>query len=110
MLRLCVDPLEIGVSGLEPRGYTGDRLHELLRTPTPERIFAIGDALREGMPVDEIYALTAVDPWFLRQMRKIIDLEHAVVTPSVSEGPVRARQRAAHAPRILAHARGDIYL
>jgi carbamoyl-phosphate synthase large subunit len=70
--------LEIGVSGLEPRGHSLEKLPELLRTPTPERIFAIGDALREGMTVDEIYALSAVDPWFLREMKKIIDLERSV--------------------------------
>jgi len=69
--------LEIGVAGLETRGYTRDRLPELLRTPTPERIFAIGDALREGMSVDEIYSISAVDPWFLREMRKIIAAESA---------------------------------
>src|SRR5207244_7619224 len=39
--------LEIGVSGLESRGYKREQMQELLRTPTPERIFAIGDALRE---------------------------------------------------------------
>src|SRR2546423_12307133 len=79
--------LEIGVAGLQPRGHTRERLPELLRTPTPERIFAIGDALREGMPGDEIYALSAVDPWFLREMRKIVALEKSLVIPSVSEGP-----------------------
>src|SRR5437763_13333341 len=77
--------LEIGVSGLEPRGHTKDRLPELLRTPTPERIFAIGDALREGMPVDEIYALTAVDPWFLRQIRAIVEMEKSVSSYASAE-------------------------
>jgi carbamoyl-phosphate synthase large subunit len=74
--------LEIGVAGLDPRGHGRDRLPELLRTPTPERIFAIGDALREGMSVEEIYALSNIDPWFLRQMRTIIDMEkNAARTP-----------------------------
>src|SRR5213076_1780822 len=72
--------LEIGVSGLEPRGHTRERLPELLRTPTPERVFAIGDALREGMTVEEIYALSAVDPWFLRQMRAIVEMEKSVLS------------------------------
>src|SRR5215210_5180415 len=67
--------LEIGVSGLETRGYEGDRLRELLRTPCPERIFAIGDALRAGMEIEDIYELSAVDPWFLREMREIVGME-----------------------------------
>ena len=41
---------------------TREKLPELLRTPTPERIFAIGDALRDGMTVEEIYAISTIDP------------------------------------------------
>ena len=67
--------LEIGVAGLETRGYTREQLPEILRTPTPERIFGVADALRLGMTVDELYALSFIDPWFLREMRKIIELE-----------------------------------
>jgi carbamoyl-phosphate synthase large subunit len=70
--------LEIGVAGLEPRGHKRDRLPELLRIPTPERIFAVGDAFREGMTVEEIHALSYIDPWFLREIRKIVALEKAV--------------------------------
>jgi carbamoyl-phosphate synthase large subunit len=70
--------LEIGVAGLDSRGYTIDRLPELLRTPTPERIFAVGDAFRAGMTVEEIRALSHIDPWFLREIRKIIALEKSI--------------------------------
>jgi carbamoyl-phosphate synthase large subunit len=72
--------LEIGVHGLETRNTPPEKLPELLRTPGPERVFAIGDALRAGMPVEEIYALSAVDPWFLREMREIIRLEQQAQT------------------------------
>jgi len=67
--------LEIGVAGLETRGSSRETLPDLLRTPTPERIFAVGDAFRAGMSVEEIYALSQIDPWFLREIRKIIVLE-----------------------------------
>jgi carbamoyl-phosphate synthase large subunit len=70
--------LEIGVAGLDPRGHTRETLDALLRNPTPERIFAVGDAFREGMTVEEIYALSFIDPWFLREIRKIVELEKAV--------------------------------
>ncbi|HEX9982267.1 MAG TPA: carbamoyl-phosphate synthase large subunit [Thermoanaerobaculia bacterium] len=71
--------LEIGVAGLETRNTPKEKLHEMLRTPTPDRIFAVGDALRAGMTIDEIYALSHIDPWFLREMRKIVELEKAVL-------------------------------
>jgi carbamoyl-phosphate synthase large subunit len=67
--------LEIGVSGLETRRTPREKLPELLRVPTPERIFAIGDALRAGMTVEEIHGMSYVDPWFLREMRAIIEME-----------------------------------
>ena len=80
--------LEIGVAGLETRGHTREKLTDLLRTPTPERIFAVGDALRAGMSVDEIYALSHIDPWFLREIRKLIELErrHLVSGKSAESG------------------------
>jgi carbamoyl-phosphate synthase large subunit len=67
--------LEIGMYGLESRNTAPEKLRDLLRIPGPERVFAIGDAMRAGMSVDEIYALSCVDPWFLREMRKIVGLE-----------------------------------
>jgi carbamoyl-phosphate synthase large subunit len=93
--------LEIGVSGLDPRGHTREKLPELLRTPTPERIFAIGDALREGMTVEEIYALSNVDPWFLREMRKIIALEREIGTYA-SEPEMRTWKRNGFSDRQIA--------
>jgi carbamoyl-phosphate synthase large subunit len=71
--------LEIGAAGLETRGYSADRLTELLRTATPDRIFAIGDALRSGMTVEQVYQISMVDPWFLREMREIIEIEKEIV-------------------------------
>ena len=48
---------------------TIETLRGALRQPTPERIFQVKRALERGMSVDEIYELTAIDPWFLAQMR-----------------------------------------
>ncbi|HEX7418885.1 MAG TPA: carbamoyl-phosphate synthase large subunit [Thermoanaerobaculia bacterium] len=70
--------LEIGVSGLETRNTPVERLPELLRTPTPDRIFAIGDAMRSGMTVEQIHQISMVDPWFLREMRKIVEMEREI--------------------------------
>ena len=70
--------MEIDVSGLETRNTPVERLPEMLRTPTPDRIFAIGDALRSGMTVDQIYQLSMVDPWFLREMREIVEMEKEI--------------------------------
>jgi carbamoyl-phosphate synthase large subunit len=72
--------LEIGVSGLETRNFPTERLPELLRTPAPMRIFAVGDALRAGMSVDDVYQQTYIDRWFLRQMRHIVTMEKEIAS------------------------------
>ncbi|MEK6372723.1 MAG: carbamoyl-phosphate synthase large subunit [Acidobacteriota bacterium] len=89
--------LEIGVTGLVSRGYDRDHATELLRTPGPERIFAIGDAFRVGMEVDEIYQLSAIDPWFLREIREIVAMEGVILSREDGEGsPAQERQSPGH--------------
>jgi len=51
------------------------RLHGRLNSPTPGRPWYICEALRAGLTVEEIYAMTAIDPWFLRELRDIVGLE-----------------------------------
>ena len=77
--------LEIGVSGLESRGYDRDKAEALLRTPQPERIFAIADAFRAGMTVDEVNAISDIDCWFLRQIRKIVEMEKSVGAAALAD-------------------------
>lgn len=48
---------------------------EFLRTPNSKRLWYIGDAFRLGMGVDELQALTHIDPWFLRHIQEIIAYE-----------------------------------
>ena len=53
-------------------------LLEAIETPTPERIFEMGELLRRGTDPDAISANTGVDPWFVDQMLAIVD-ERAVL-------------------------------
>jgi len=46
-----------------------------LRTPNPDRIFTLRHAMQMGMTVEEIFELTAIDPWFLDKMQEILDTE-----------------------------------
>jgi carbamoyl-phosphate synthase large subunit len=80
--------LEVGAAGLESRNFADERLPELLRTPTPDRIFAVGDAFRAGWAVEMIHEYSNIDPWFLREIEKIIALESEIsgaeaVTPAI---------------------------
>jgi len=56
-----------------------DKIYQKLRRPNAERIFYIGDALRAGMDIEKIYALTKIDRWFLSNIKEIIDLEKEII-------------------------------
>ncbi|WP_022798157.1 carbamoyl-phosphate synthase large subunit [Thermus islandicus] len=43
--------------------------------PNPDRIYAVLELLRRGMPVEELYQATRIDPWFLHQMKEIAEAE-----------------------------------
>jgi carbamoyl-phosphate synthase large subunit len=46
-----------------------------LRTPNPERIFTVRHAMQMGMSIEDIYELTAIDPWFLQKMQELLETE-----------------------------------
>ncbi|MCU4163111.1 carbamoyl-phosphate synthase (glutamine-hydrolyzing) large subunit [Carboxylicivirga caseinilyticus] len=48
-------------------------IKEELAEPTDQRVFAISEALQEGMSVDEIHNLTRIDKWFLEKLKNITD-------------------------------------
>ena len=50
-------------------------LRSLIPIPSPDRLFYVGDALRVGISEAEVHQLTAIDPWFLAQMGRIVAME-----------------------------------
>jgi carbamoyl-phosphate synthase large subunit len=78
--------LEIGRSGLGCDGKDElngvENIDELIRSKLrearPDRIFSIRHALRHGISVKEIYGLTGIDPWFLRQIEEMVQIEEAL--------------------------------
>src|SRR5688500_9016585 len=53
-------------------------LERVIAVPTAERLFYVADALRAGMSVERVHAETAIDPWFLRQMERIVRHEAVI--------------------------------
>ena len=54
-------------------------LERALRTATPERIFAVREAMLAGRSDDEIHQLSAIDPWFLAKLRCILKAEQRLL-------------------------------
>jgi carbamoyl-phosphate synthase large subunit len=79
-LQKAIRSLEIGHAGFEsPDLGSGDdlqaRLVESLRVPRPGRLWAVAEALRQGMAVKEVHRLSWIDPWFLRRVEEIVRAE-----------------------------------
>ncbi|MBD2596105.1 carbamoyl-phosphate synthase large subunit [Nostoc spongiaeforme FACHB-130] len=54
---------------------SGEQIRALLRTPNPDRIFAVRHAMQVGLTIEEIYELTGIDPWFLDKMQQLLETE-----------------------------------
>ena len=67
--------LEVGVDGMNEKTQDREVLEKELGEPGPERIWYVGDAFAQGMSVDEVFALTKIDPWFLVQIEQIVKIE-----------------------------------
>ena len=76
-LQKALRSLETGLTGLNEKliDATTDQLHAALKTPTPDRLLHIADALRAGMSDEEICTLSGFNPWFVARLKNIIDME-----------------------------------
>ena len=74
--------METGFSGLDPVEPPGDGGHDAFRaalsTPRPDRLLMAAQALRAGLSVEDIHDACKFDPWFLRQLERIVQAERGV--------------------------------
>jgi carbamoyl-phosphate synthase large subunit len=81
-LQKALRSLETGLTGLDEVAIEGlgqgddkNALRAALGTPSPERILRVAQAMRLGMSDAEIHAACKIDPWFLAQIRELIEVE-----------------------------------
>jgi len=93
--------VEIGLTGLDrvgERKVDPDRLEPMLRTPNPERLFYVKRALQSGVPVERIAELSAIDPWFIRNIADIVRIEAEIAASGERDGlPVELLRKAKRA-------------
>ena len=88
-LQKAIRSLEIDAYGLETRIRDSQEsregllkaIRENLRVPKWDRVFHIADAIRLGINLEEIHALTKIDPWFLANMQQIVEFEERLCHP-----------------------------
>jgi len=77
--------LEVGVDGLNQMTTDREKLQVELGEPGPERIWYVGDAFAQGFTLEEVQQLTHIDPWFLAQIKEIVDIELALEQKTLAE-------------------------
>jgi carbamoyl-phosphate synthase large subunit len=56
-----------------------EEIRKNVKVPTPRRLFWVAEALRAGLKTEEINALCAIDPWFIREIAAILEAEQALI-------------------------------
>ena len=77
-LQKALRSLEISSYGLETVSSDISNIKSGLKSPNAERVWFIAQALRKGMSVQEIYEITYIDPWFLQNIKQIVDMEKEI--------------------------------
>ena len=77
-LQKALRSLETGSYGLEEVDSAPDRIKTKLKIPGAERIWYVAQAMRTGMEIETIHEHTQIDPWFLNNMKQIIDMEETI--------------------------------
>jgi carbamoyl-phosphate synthase large subunit len=83
-LQKALRGLEIGTDGLNPvlpRVETEEdwaKLKHELRMAGSRRLWYVADAFRHGLTMEEVGELSAIDPWFLAQIRELVEMEKSI--------------------------------
>jgi len=77
-LQKALRGLETGADGLDEKTTDESRIKSEMGNPGAERLFYVADAFRVGMSLDEIQAISHIDPWFLAQIEDLVRQENAI--------------------------------
>lgn len=112
-LQKALRSMEIGTRGLGGGGKFGgdeitdhDEIRKGLVRPTAERIFYVRYAIKAGFTDAEIHEFTAIDPWFLKQIRGIVEIEEEIASAgllNLSEDLLRRAKEAGFSDKQIAH-------
>ncbi len=111
-LQKAIRSLEVDRYGFEPVSRERPSREEIdarLKEPNAQRLWYLAEALRAGRTVGEIVSLTRIDPWFLENVRQIVDEERKISerTSPLDEPSLRRWKRMGFSDRRLAALRGS---
>jgi len=104
--------LEVGLSGLglgarealQPLETSRNEISSALRRPSDLRILMVGTALRNGWSVEEVHEATLIDPWFLENIRELVDFESEFKRRPMDRELMLAAKKLGYSDRQIAQA------
>jgi len=105
-LQKALRSLEVGVDGFNLKSVDPETIDEQLARPSAERIWYVADAFGVGMSLEKVHRLTHIDPWFLAQIKELVEIELAIeqrTLESLSCEELRQLKRKGFSDRRLAY-------
>ena len=87
-LQKAIRGLETGRDGLNEIVHSEEEfevLNQKVSTPSPDRLWYVADAFRAGMPLEQVFSYSKIDPWFLVQINDLIEEEKALLDKDLKE-------------------------
>jgi carbamoyl-phosphate synthase large subunit len=78
---------------MDPAPADDESLKQKIRIPTAERCFALAEGYRRGMSTQEMHELSAIDPWFLENIREIVLFEETIRGAGLEQPDVLRRAK-----------------
>ena len=95
----------LGADGKGNAKLNAEELMAKIAVPNAERIFYLREAFKDGMTVDELFEMTGIDPWFLRQLQQICEAEESI-SANDNDLSIRKAKKLGFSDRQIAHLRG----
>jgi carbamoyl-phosphate synthase large subunit len=105
-LQKALRGLEVGVDGFNLKSVDMEKIEDELAYPRAERLWYVADAFGVGMSLEEVHRCTRIDPWFLAQIKDLVDTELAIEKRPLADftpGELRDLKRKGFSDRRLAH-------
>ena len=88
---------------MDPPPADLETLRQAIHIPNAERCFAVAEGYRRGMTTPDLHALSAIDPWFLENIREIVEFESSITRAGLADAAVlRQAKQLGFADRRLA--------
>ena len=84
-LQKALVSLEVGLDGLDSIAMSKEELQKKLGESIPQKILYVAEAFRMNFSMEEVYEKTKIDPWFLNQVKEIVNIEKEINEKNILE-------------------------